>query len=73
MEFRECLLENIEMFVDVVRSNNGDFGNEVFPISEREMMRIKDFLQDDFRLNSRLPLTVSRFRQVTNSEKLQTF
>ncbi|VDO19304.1 unnamed protein product [Heligmosomoides polygyrus] len=49
MEFRECLLENIEMFVDVVRSNNGDFGNEVFPISEREMMRIKDFLQDDFR------------------------
>ncbi|KAK6018532.1 hypothetical protein OSTOST_15877, partial [Ostertagia ostertagi] len=26
-----------------------DFDNEVFPISEREMLRIKEFLQDDFR------------------------
>ncbi|PIO70078.1 hypothetical protein TELCIR_08079 [Teladorsagia circumcincta] len=49
IEFRECLLENIELFVDVVRSYRADFDNEVFPISEREMLRIKEFLQDDFR------------------------
>ncbi|XGW27304.1 hypothetical protein V3C99_007704 [Haemonchus contortus] len=49
IEFRECLLENIELFVDVVRSFRGDFDNEAFPVSEREMLRIKEFLQDDFR------------------------
>ncbi|WKY06617.1 hypothetical protein Q1695_006642 [Nippostrongylus brasiliensis] len=49
MEFRECLLENIEMFVDVVRSCREEFGSDAFPVPESEMLRIKDFLQDDFR------------------------
>ncbi|KAK5978561.1 hypothetical protein GCK32_017279, partial [Trichostrongylus colubriformis] len=49
IEFRECLLENIELFVDVVRSYRNEFDNEVFPIPEREMLRIKEHLQDDFR------------------------
>ncbi|ETN80620.1 hypothetical protein NECAME_02368 [Necator americanus] len=49
VEFRECLLENIELFVDVVRRSRSEFKNDHLLISEREMLRIKDFLQDDFR------------------------
>ncbi|KHJ92539.1 hypothetical protein OESDEN_07567 [Oesophagostomum dentatum] len=49
IEFRECLLENVELFADVVRSSRCEFKNENLLISEREMLRIKEFLQDDFR------------------------
>ncbi|KAK6042055.1 hypothetical protein COOONC_20439 [Cooperia oncophora] len=50
IEFRECLLENIELFVTgAFASYRVRFDSELFPISEREMLRIKEFLQDDFR------------------------
>ncbi|EYC43734.1 hypothetical protein Y032_0482g2276 [Ancylostoma ceylanicum] len=49
IEFRECLLENIELFIDVVRTSRTEFKNDHLLISEREMLRIKEFLQDDIR------------------------
>ncbi|KAE9418801.1 hypothetical protein Angca_006595, partial [Angiostrongylus cantonensis] len=48
-EFYECMLENIELFVNIVRKNREQFVNDDFTVCEGEVERIKAVLQDDFR------------------------
>ncbi|KAJ1359817.1 hypothetical protein KIN20_018628 [Parelaphostrongylus tenuis] len=48
-EFYECMLENIELFVNVVREGREQLINHNLTVCELEMERIKEFLQNDFR------------------------